>query len=170
MSPQPPDISGGYAPPVSPEATPTPEPAKRPRLPLILGVVAVVLLLAGIGGMAAYLLRDEPAVKAMSAWQLEQTQPLVGAQKACDPNKDGTQLADGNDTLLVNGAGDKDTTGLRLAQVTCVLDKLKTPQAVIGQLGQTRALDGRQTATWPGYSASWTYHPSQGLDLIITRS
>jgi hypothetical protein len=32
----------------------------------------------------------------------------------------------------------------------------------------TRALDGMQSATWSSYEVTWTYHPDDGLDLIIT--
>jgi hypothetical protein len=32
---------------------------------------------------------------------------------------------------------------------------------------KTRALDGRQTASWSFIEASWTYHPDNGLDVII---
>jgi hypothetical protein len=32
---------------------------------------------------------------------------------------------------------------------------------------QTRALDGRQSETWEDFSASWTYHPDNGLDVLI---
>jgi hypothetical protein len=34
----------------------------------------------------------------------------------------------------------------------------------------TRALDGRQTQTADGYSYTWSYHPDNGLDIIITES
>jgi hypothetical protein len=46
-------------------------------------------------------------------------------------------------------------------------DALKVPQAVRSHMEQTRALDGRQTDTWPGFTASWTYHPEQGLDVVV---
>jgi hypothetical protein len=32
---------------------------------------------------------------------------------------------------------------------------------------QTRALDGRQQDTWGGYTASWSYHPDSGMELIV---
>jgi hypothetical protein len=48
-----------------------------------------------------------------------------------------------------------------------VLRELETPAYVTEQIGQTRALDGRQTATWGDFEASWTYHPDNGLNLVI---
>ncbi|WP_269142641.1 hypothetical protein [Georgenia yuyongxinii] len=31
----------------------------------------------------------------------------------------------------------------------------------------TRALDGRQTAEWDGVVATWSFHPDDGLDVIL---
>lgn len=44
------------------------------------------------------------------------------------------------------------------------------PESVKAHMFATRALDGRQTDTWPGFSASWSYHPDDGMDLVITAS
>ncbi len=52
--------------------------------------------------------------------------------------------------------------------ITCVMDELEAPESVLAQMGSTRALDGMQSATWSTYKATWTYHPDDGLDLIIT--
>jgi hypothetical protein len=34
-------------------------------------------------------------------------------------------------------------------------------------MDQTRALDGRQTDAWAAFEASRTYHPDDGLDVLI---
>jgi hypothetical protein len=44
------------------------------------------------------------------------------------------------------------------------------PQSVLAQTEQTRALDGMRSAEWGTFGASWTFHPDDGLDLIITES
>ena len=44
------------------------------------------------------------------------------------------------------------------------------PDAVVSQMDSTTSLQGRQTASWDGTDASWTYHPDNGLDLILTLS
>jgi hypothetical protein len=41
------------------------------------------------------------------------------------------------------------------------------PVSVSEQVWATRALDGRVQETWPGYTASWTYHPDSGLQMVI---
>ena len=43
-----------------------------------------------------------------------------------------------------------------------------TPTTVIAQMDSTRALDGTRDATWDGMTATWTYHPDDGLDVILT--
>jgi hypothetical protein len=37
-------------------------------------------------------------------------------------------------------------------------------------MDNTRALDGMQTASWGNYEASWTYHPDEGLDVVVTEA
>ncbi len=80
-------------------------------------------------------------------------------------------LADDDHTLMVDMQGEDYGSGdATIGDLRCVLEELDVPQSVIGQMDSTRALDGMQTATWDGYSVSWTYHPDDGLDLIITES
>jgi len=39
---------------------------------------------------------------------------------------------------------------------------------VISRMSATRALDGMQDGQWEGISASWTYHPDDGLNITLT--
>jgi len=41
------------------------------------------------------------------------------------------------------------------------------PSFVSEAVWATRALDGRQEDSWPGYTAAWSYHPDSGLRMII---
>lgn len=50
----------------------------------------------------------------------------------------------------------------------CILNELDVPDSVLAQIGATRALDGMQRAEWGTVKATWTYHPDDGLDLILT--
>lgn len=98
------------------------------------------------------------------------TPPLVKAQQTCDPTGLGTTVADGKKTLVVNGAGKEDTTGVDVPAEACILRELGATTAVLQHMDSTRALDGRQTDSWDGFKAAWTYHPDQGLDLVIQDS
>ncbi len=95
------------------------------------------------------------------------TAPLQDAAKACGA---GT-LADENHTLVLDMAGEEPGSGtVAIDEVLCVLGELHSPQAVIAQMESTRALDGMQSTTWSDYEVTWTYHPNDGLDLIITNA
>ena len=93
-------------------------------------------------------------------------------------------LGDAGRTLKLDGVGGSDITGydgvervgdadsppagLTMEKLACVLNQLGTPDAVTAQMQATRALDGMQTATWEDVTARWTYHPDDGLDVILT--
>lgn len=75
---------------------------------------------------------------------------------------------DGGASLILDFAGaDTDSGELIDRHFECVMRQLDGPQSVQAAIMSTRALDGRQTATWDGIAASWTYHPDTGLDLIL---
>lgn len=47
-------------------------------------------------------------------------------------------------------------------------EELGLPASILTKMGQTRALDGRQTETYEDIEVSWTYHPNQGLEVLYT--
>jgi hypothetical protein len=100
-----------------------------------------------------------------------------------------TEVQDGGKSLVVDlapavsVASDFDQAYL----VECVRTVTVIPDHVQAQMNQTTALQGRQTAEWDvkvadipepqiktkpmadgTLSASWTYHPDNGLDVIFT--
>jgi hypothetical protein len=54
--------------------------------------------------------------------------------------------------------------------IGCILLATGAPTSVLDKIDATRALDGMQSAKWKGGSmeASWTYHPDNGLNVILT--
>lgn len=48
-----------------------------------------------------------------------------------------------------------------------VLDELGFESAVRRRMGETRALDGRQTAENADFRVSWTFHPNDGLQVLF---
>ncbi|HEX5541642.1 MAG TPA: hypothetical protein VFX60_08760 [Micromonospora sp.] len=95
--------------------------------------------------------------------------PFPAAKKKCAPSSDHAHLGDEGKSLTLAGQGEK-SAGLPYTVITCVLEAVKIPDAVIAQMDSTRALDGRQTAEWNDIQASWTYHPNSGLKVILTFS
>lgn len=43
---------------------------------------------------------------------------------------------------------------------------LGLPDSLMEKMGQTRALDGRQSQTYGDVTVSWTYHPDDGLEIL----
>lgn len=76
-------------------------------------------------------------------------------------------LGDDGHTLILDSEGE-DSAGADITDVYIVLAALDAPESVVAQMGSTRALDGTREATWDGMTATWTYHPDDGLDVIIT--
>jgi len=77
----------------------------------------------------------------------------------------GSDASIGGTSVTFSGAGkygDYSLTG-----VNCVLRILRAPEATSVKIAQTRALDGRQEEHWGVWSASWTFHPDDGLNMVI---
>lgn len=99
---------------------------------------------------------------------------LAGAEKECNDGPPGTTLADGGKTLIIDGKSESEALngqgrGVDTATEACILKYLGATAAVISHMESTRALDGRQTDSWDGFTASWTYHPDNGLDITIQK-
>lgn len=77
-------------------------------------------------------------------------------------------IGDGGRSLTLNMEGDDYGSGeLAHADVMCVLGELEVPDVVLDKMGATRSLDGRQSDEWGDVEASWSYHPDNGLDVIL---
>ena len=70
-------------------------------------------------------------------------------------------------TLTTAGKSGKSASYTDIEDVACVLTELEVPSYVISHIDSTRALDGQQTDEWDGISARWTYHPEDGLHLVL---
>lgn len=79
-------------------------------------------------------------------------------------------VEDGGTTLIVNTlAEDEDILGLSSLALNCVYEELDVPTYISENIGQTRALDGRQNAEWDDFSVSWSYHPDDGANVIFVQ-
>jgi hypothetical protein len=133
------------------------------RTTLVIGGGAAFLL-AVIGAAAVALSPGGDDSAAPTANLLQQT------QKLCDAPASGTRLEGDGARLLVDSTGTDDKSGLSLTSLECVLDEARVPESVKEKMFSTRPSDGRQESTWPGFTASWTYGPDEGLDLTISRT
>ncbi len=147
----------------TPEATtavgqiPLPDPSRtrpsRKGRAVVLGAVAAVVALG--------------AVLTVLAVRGGET-ALARAHEACLPDGGvGIRLADDDRTLLLDTQGEDDLVGADYADLACLLLELDVPDRVVAQIDSTRALDGRQSDTWDRFTATWSYHPGSGLDLLV---
>lgn len=89
-------------------------------------------------------------------------------ERAVDRCPVGIAASDGGRSVILDMEGEDWLSGeLSYAQVECVLDELDVPDSVLARMLETRALDGRQDASWDGLTATWSYHPDDGLDVIV---
>lgn len=89
---------------------------------------------------------------------------LEAATDACGAGRVGD---DGRSLVLDTEGEDWGSGDLTLVDTMCVLDELDVPDVVLDKMGATRSLDGRQTDSWDGIEVSWSYHPDDGLDVIL---
>ena len=93
-------------------------------------------------------------------------------QRAAEKCQTGT-LSDSNKTLLFDMAGEELGSGTgSVENLQCLWTALDLPMSTQTKMMATRALDGRQSDTWKAgghtkLSASWSYHPDDGLDIIF---
>jgi hypothetical protein len=135
-------------------ATPPAAPAKPRRTWLWIALAAaLVVLAAGVGAYFAFGRDSGPT--------------LTAAESTCNDGRTDARVDDGGKTLIINASGDAIKSIIDVQTEACVLDYLKVPGAVRAHIEGTRALDGRQTDSWEGFTAAWTYHPDNGLDITI---
>lgn len=146
-------------------------PRRRGRwIGLASGLIVVVLGAGAALGLAQREVVEKRAVDPESeALSQALRGPLDVAFEECAfDDAEGATLADEGKTLILDTKGEDDFFGLDYIEAICVYDALEVPSRVINQIGATRALDGRVTDSWDVFTATWSYHPNSGLDLMIT--
>lgn len=99
---------------------------------------------------------------------LPKASKFENAVKSCDVTSNGhASLGDSGRTLVMDGKGES-SGGLTVDQEACVLAGLHVSDAILSEMDSTRALDGQVKGSWDDIDAIWTYHPDDGLDMILT--
>ncbi|WP_146067188.1 hypothetical protein [Arthrobacter sp. ZGTC212] len=92
---------------------------------------------------------------------------ITAAAETCDVvDTPGIYIGDNGQSITMSSEG-KESSGAAYGDVYCVLGELEIPDSVDSRISSTRALDGRQTAEWDEFSASWGYHPDDGLNIVV---
>ena len=100
--------------------------------------------------------------------------PLESAGEACGVED---SVTDGGLTLSLDGEGGDDRTvenrfkapkyKVDTEEYQCLFTLLETPSSVTTMMSRTRALDGMQRESAGPYDYAWTYHPDNGLDVLV---
>ena len=68
--------------------------------------------------------------------------------------------------LVMEGEGDE-SPGVDYQTILCVLDELDVPQSVLTRIANTNSTMGLVEGAWGDYSATWSYHPDNGMFIHI---
>lgn len=111
---------------------------------------------------------NDYSVKNKTFWEIHKSTALLSdAFNGCALKRSAASLGDRGKTLTLSGVFKWDEP-LNESDWACVSKIVKIPDSVQSQMSQTRALDGRQSAKWGSFNASWTFHPDDGLNVILT--
>lgn len=156
-----PGIRPGFEPPhFQPAAHPT-EKQSNPWVFGILGLVAGLAIGLTVGFTSNGFASDASANAATDA-----IPAAVETCQAVDGN--GITVMDAGRSIEMQTSGTSTWgTGAPFSDVSCVLDELGSPSSIKARMDTTRALDGRQTGSWSGFTVSWGYHPDNGLNVIV---
>ena len=92
---------------------------------------------------------------------------ITAAAEACNVvDAPGIYIGDNGQSISMSSEGNE-SAGAEYADIYCVLGELDIPDSVDSRIGSTRALDGRQSADWKEFTASWGYHPDSGLNIVV---
>ena len=120
----------------------------------LLGFLVAIVLVLG-AAVALYYLRFAGA------------QNFSSALDTCHASGSYVRLAADKSSLTLQ-AENESGRGLSAPVFRCVLDELDAPASMRQRMLLTRAIDGTQEEQWGPYRATWTYHPDQGLNVVIS--
>ena len=87
----------------------------------------------------------------------------LGSPYYCDVASDGSYLSVDTNWLDIDDYFDSDAYDA----IKSIISQLGLPQSLVAEMGETRALDGRQSADYEHISVSWSYHPDNGLEVMF---
>jgi len=134
------------------------------RQSLLAAIAAVTVGLSACGGFDGDAARAEASASAAASAAAAETR-LAAVYDVCKRRDVGPTLSlEDDDTTIVIDTGSEygDPAGY-----TCVIEELDVPQSIQAQMDRTTALMGVQEAIHDGLEFSWSYHPDNGVNMII---
>jgi hypothetical protein len=135
----------------------------------LIGGVVTVALATGIGGFflgQANAGDDSGREGDVTVSAASDEGPLQAAYMTCTGRDVGDTLSledDGGTIVVDTGSEYGDPTGM-----ACVLNELDTPSSITAQMDRTTSMMGVQEAEDDGIEYSWSYHPDNGVNMVIT--
>ncbi|SFT99996.1 hypothetical protein SAMN05660657_04595 [Geodermatophilus amargosae] len=149
---------------------------QRQRLslgPVIGGVVAAVVISGAVGFTVGRVTASTPeaeqaVARAPSAPSAASESRLEAVYDDCQiqDTGDSVSLSDGGATIVIDTRSEYGST----AGLICVMRELQTPQSIKAQVERTTAMMGVQDAEQDGLDYSWSYHPDNGMNMVITET
>ena len=134
-------------------------PKRRTRAKYGLAMFIVGFLLAILLSVGAYV--------GMSYLRTVAANNLAHSLDACSVSSRYARLASDKASLTLVAYGDG-ANGLSQTDFRCILNELDTPSSVRERMLITRAVDGAQHEEWNVYRVTWTYHPEDGLSVVLS--
>lgn len=134
-------------------------PKRRTRAKYGLAMFIVGFLLAILLSVGAYV--------GMSYLRSVAANNLAHSLDACSVSGPYARLASDKASLTLVAYGDG-ANGLSQTDFRCILSELDTPSSVRERMLITRAVDGAQHEEWNVYRVTWTYHPEDGLSVVLS--
>ena len=134
-------------------------PKRRTRAKYGLAMFIVGFLLAILLSIGAYV--------GMSYLRTVAANNLAHSLDACSVSGPYARLASDKASLTLVAYGDG-ANGLSQTDFRCILSELDTPSSVRERMLITRAVDGAQHEEWNVYRVTWTYHPEDGLSVVLS--
>ncbi len=120
---------------------------------IVLPVVAL-LVIVGCGGASS----SDSAAAEPERTRLETA--FDGCSRA---EKRTVEVADQGNTIIVDTGSSSDIFG-----AVCIFSGLDTPSSIMSAVQNTNSLMGMQQADDGDLHYSWSYHPDNGLNLVVT--
>ena len=93
------------------------------------------------------------------------------AYDTCGVTSTNITVADEGQSIIMDGPPDSSANMDEfITDLSCVIEALEVPDYVVHNMENTTSLMGLQEATWDGIHAQWSYHPDNGLDLVLNET
>jgi len=153
----------------APQLAPPSPPKKSRRGWIAVGILAGVVVVAGVTVLVLGWITSEDSDSTSSGFgEIGPNRIEVALDRCGLAGEPGAAVGDEGQSLTLDTSGEEDLGGISFMNLECMISALDIPDAIESRILATRALDGVQDATYDEVSLSWSYHPDSGMTLIVS--